>query len=86
MRFVHMESPNKTDHYHPVLYYREKETGVSCRCAREGFWCGGKSTRLEVGGPELTRGAHELDNFGQTTCLHRSQAPFLKEELALHPL
>ena len=82
-RLVHMESLSKPDHYHPVVYYRQKEAGVSCKCAREGFWFGGKSTRLEVGGPELTRGARELDNFGQTTCLHCSQAPFLKEELAL---
>lgn len=82
-RLVHTESLSKPDHYHPVVYYREKEAGVSCKCAREGFWFGGKSTGLEVRGPELTRSARELDNFGQTTCLHRSQAPFLKEELAL---
>lgn len=84
---VYVTSLDKTDHYRLVLHYRHKETGLSCRCAREGFWFGGKSTGLEVRGLELTSGAHELHSFGQTSYLHRTQVPFLKKEgLAPHPL
>lgn len=75
---VYVTSLDKTDHYRLVLHYRHKETGLSCRCAREGFWFGGKSTGLEVRGLELTSGAHELHSFGQTSYLHRTQVPFLK--------
>lgn len=86
VRLVYVKSLNKTHHYHLVLHYRDKETGLSCRCARGELWFGGKSTGLEVGGLERTSGAHELYSFGQTS-LHRTQVPFLKKEgPAPHPL